>query len=98
MVATKSKLKKIELIQTVACCVILHTNNLAYRLDVRKELKLLDLTTSRRMHMNCHKNVHTVAVTKPFNFFFPLPVGGRRITRHDNAKNVKVPEIADFYA
>ena len=94
MVATKETLHKLQLIQNVACRIILKAGNRDSVHDMHKELGLLDLDTRREMNLSftCHKVVYNEGCSSLSKFFVPLSVGGRRVTRRSNDKNMKVPQ------
>ena len=95
MVATKEVLRKLQLIQNVACRVILKANNRDNVRTMHEQLGLLDLATRREMHLSftCHKVVYSEGCSSLNTFFVPLSVGGRRDTMRSNGKNMKVPNM-----
>ena len=78
MVATKEVLQKLQLIQNVACRVILRADNRDNVQDMHKQLGLLDLATRREMHLSftCHKVVYSEGCSSLKKFFEPLNVIG----------------------
>ena len=61
MIATKETLRKLQLIQNVACRVILKADNRDSVHGMHKQLGLLELDDRREMHLSftCHKVVHS---------------------------------------
>ena len=95
VVATKEELEKLQLIQNMACRVILKAGNRESVANMCKELGLLDLEMRRNMHLSFtfHKTVHTNGRDSLSKFFIPVGRPGRRITRHGNEKNMTVPRV-----
>ena len=95
MVATVEKLRKLQLIQSVSCRVILKAENRNNVKEMHTTLVLLDLETRRNMHFSftCHKVVVSTGKSSPSKFFKPLKTGARRNTRPSNGKNMKVPNM-----
>ena len=95
MVATKESLKKLQLIQNVACRVILRANNRDSTVEMHTELGLLDLDTRRNMHLSftSHKVIHSDGKNSMSKFYKLTSETGRRTTRRENRKNIEVPRM-----
>ncbi len=95
MVATKESLKKLQLVQNVACRVILRADNRDSTSEMHKELGLLDLETRRNMHLSftSHKVIYSNGKNSLSKLYKPTCEAGRRITRRGNKKNMEVPRM-----
>ena len=95
MVATKEKLNQLQLIQNVACRLILKINNRTNRGKMHYKLGLLDIKTRCDIHLSfyCHKRVYSDSETTLSKMFRPLNDGVRKTTRHGNAKNMNVKAV-----
>ena len=95
MVATKDCLRKLQLLQNVACHVILKAGNRDSVSEMHRQLGLLELESRRKMHLSftCHKIVAAEGANSMSKFFIPLNVGGRRVTRRSNGRNMRVPNM-----
>ncbi len=71
--ANKTDLTKLQLVQNMACRIILKAGPRDHIDDMHRELKLDLLDDRRRFHLlaECHKNVHTDVHT-PLRRFFKL--------------------------
>ena len=63
--------------------------------EMHKQLGLLDLDSRRKMHLSftCHKIVASNGTSSLSKYFIPLNVGGRRVTRRSNGRNMRVPKM-----
>ena len=93
--ANKTNLAKLQLVQNIACRVILKAGARDHINDMHRELKLDLLEDRRRYHLlaECHKNIHTDKHT-PLKCFFKLnTLNLNRRTRRLCKFDVLVPRV-----
>ena len=95
MCSTKERLHKLQLIQNIACRIILWVSKDKHVNDMHRELNLLNLDTRRDMHLSflCHRNIYTNEYASLGKYFNPVGQNGRQETRYGNGMNMKVPPI-----
>ena len=95
MNANKTDLIKLQLVQNIACRIILKAGPRDHIDDMHRELKLDLLSDRRRYHLlaECHKNIHTDKHTPLKRFFKPNADNLNRRTRRLCKFNVLVPRV-----